>query len=90
MNFISRLSMILFCIFTMTSASLAASYHVLVNDAQQGPISMEQLQEMTNTGVVTKDTLVWKNGMAQWQKAGEQQDLQNYLQVQCLRRLHHL
>jgi len=76
MNFILRLSMILFCIFTMTSVSLAANYHVLVNDAQQGPISMEQLQEMTNTGVVTKDTLVWKNGMAQWQKASEQQDLQ--------------
>lgn len=57
--------------------AFAADYHILINNQQQGPVSMEKLQQMKNNGEITEDTLVWKNGMAGWAKAGEQQDLQS-------------
>ena len=38
---------------------------------QKGPISPEELI----SNVVTKNTLVWKNGMAQWLPAGEVHEL---------------
>lgn len=38
---------------------------------QQGPHSEAQLREFIAGGVVTADTLVWSEGMAGWQKAGE-------------------
>lgn len=55
----------------------AADYYVLVDGQQQGPIEIEQLQQLKNDGAVTHDSLVWKAGMATWVKAGEQPDLQN-------------
>ena len=68
-------------ILLFSTQSFAADYHVLVNNQQQGPVPMEQLQQMKNTGLITKDTLVWKNGMGGWAKAGEQQGLQNLFAV---------
>ncbi|MCP4114685.1 MAG: DUF4339 domain-containing protein [Desulfobacteraceae bacterium] len=59
----------------------AAKYHVMVNNQQQGPISMGQLQQMTNSGSITQKTLVWKSGMAGWEMAGAQQELQGLFAV---------
>ncbi len=75
----STIKLIIFTISILffSTQSFAADYHVLVNNQQQGPVSLEQLQQMENSGSITKDTLVWKNGMAGWAKAGEQQDLQS-------------
>lgn len=42
---------------------------------------MDQLQQMTNDGSMTTETLVWKSGMAGWEKAGEQQELQGLFAV---------
>jgi hypothetical protein len=64
-------------ILLLSTQSYAADYHVLINNQQQGPVSMEQLTKMKNNGDITKDTLVWKNGMTGWEKAAAQQDLQN-------------
>jgi membrane protease subunit (stomatin/prohibitin family) len=43
----------------------AVAFHVAVEGKQQGPFSIEAL-----TGMVNKETLVWKAGMAAWVKAG--------------------
>ncbi len=38
---------------------------------QQGPVSEAQLRDLIATGKVTPETLVWTEGMANWQKAGD-------------------
>lgn len=38
---------------------------------QQGPYPDAQLRELIARGTVTVDTLVWSEGMAGWQRAGE-------------------
>jgi GYF domain 2 len=37
---------------------------------QQGPYPEVKLREFIARGTVTADTLVWSEGMADWQKAG--------------------
>lgn len=46
-----------------------AVYYMVVDNAQAGPFSDAQLQLMAKNGIITQDTLVWKAGMASWQKA---------------------
>ena len=50
-------------------------YLVGVNGQQIGPCDWQQLQELVEQGVLTHQTYVWKRGMAQWQFAGEIQEL---------------
>lgn len=45
-------------------------YFVYANNQQSGPFSMQQLQQQVMTGVVTKQTYVWKKGMPGWAAAG--------------------
>ena len=42
------------------------SFHISVNGQQQGPFGMPQLQQMAQSGQLTRDTYVWTNGMAGW------------------------
>ena len=51
------------------------SYMVGVNGQQYGPCDWNQLQQMVQQGQLTHQTYVWKQGMAQWQLAGEVQEL---------------
>ena len=53
----------------------AALYHVAVGQAQAGPFDVATLQRQAATGELTRLTLVWKPGMAQWVKAGELPEL---------------
>lgn len=53
-----------------------AAFHVLVNNVQQGPFGMDALQQMAQQGTLTRETYVWKAGMAQWDKAGACPELQ--------------
>lgn len=46
-------------------------YHVAVNGQQQGPFGTAELQRLAASGELTRDTLVWTAGMANWTKAGE-------------------
>lgn len=46
-----------------------AAYHVAVNGQATGPFALSALAQMTANGQLTGDSLVWKNGMAQWEKA---------------------
>lgn len=45
-------------------------YMVGINRQQSGPYSWQQLQQLVNQGLLTKQTYVWKQGMAQWEFAG--------------------
>ena len=38
---------------------------------QKGPLPEAQLRDLITRGMVRADTLVWTEGMAGWQKAGE-------------------
>lgn len=53
------------------------SYHVAVNGQATGPFEISVLAHMATTGQLTNDSLVWKNGMAQWTKAGTVDELKN-------------
>lgn len=48
----------------------AVAYYVAVNGQATGPYDMQTLQNMVTAGQVTKESLVWTNGMEQWLKAG--------------------
>ena len=53
----------------------AAAFHVAIGGQQQGPFDVATLQQYVQSGQLTRDTLVWKAGMANWAKAGEVPDL---------------
>ena len=50
-------------------------YNISVNGQQSGPFTWQQLQQMVQSGQITKDTYVWKQGMANWELAGNVQEL---------------
>lgn len=50
-------------------------YHVVVGGAQSGPFTMDVLRQMVTQQTLTRDTLVWKQGMAAWAKASEVPEL---------------
>lgn len=58
-------------------------YMVSANGQQSGPFGMQQLQQMAQTGQLTKDTYVWKQGMAQWELAGNVQELSGLFAPAC-------
>jgi membrane protease subunit (stomatin/prohibitin family) len=49
----------------------AAAFHVAVNGQQAGPFDMGVLAQQVASGQLTRASLVWKAGMAQWAKAGD-------------------
>jgi len=53
-------------------------YHVAVNGNATGPYNLSVLQQMATSGQLTKDSLVWKNGMAEWAKAGAVDELKGF------------
>ena len=59
----------------MPGAEPQVSYMVGVNGQQYGPCNWNQLQQMAMQGILTHQTYVWKQGMPQWQMAGEIQEL---------------
>jgi len=52
-------------------------YSVSVNGQTAGPFNWQQLQQMVQNGQLTKNTYVWKQGMAGWELAGNVQELAN-------------
>jgi hypothetical protein len=43
------------------------TWYYAVGSQQQGPVTEDQLHALAKDGVVTGDTLVWRDGMANWQ-----------------------
>jgi len=50
-------------------------FHVAVDGEATGPYSLEGLQQQLGNGVISDKTLVWANGMADWEEAGKVADL---------------
>ena len=50
-------------------------YFVSANGTQAGPFNIPQLQQMVQTGQLTPQSYVWKQGMANWEFAGQVQEL---------------
>jgi len=53
----------------------AVTFHVAIGGQQQGPFDMGAVQQHIQSGQITRDTLVWKPGMANWAKASDVPDL---------------
>jgi len=45
-------------------------YYIANNGVQEGPLSLKAIEAMIQEGKLTRDTLVWTQGMQQWEKAG--------------------
>jgi membrane protease subunit (stomatin/prohibitin family) len=52
-------------------------FHVAVGQSQSGPFDLGALSQQAASGQLTRNTLVWKSGMAAWAKAGEVPELAN-------------
>lgn len=50
-------------------------YHAAIGGQSAGPFNMAVLQQHAQSGQLTRETLVWKEGMAQWTKAGDVAEL---------------
>ena len=53
----------------------AATYYVAIDGQAAGPFSISVLTQMATTGQLKSNSLVWKNGMPQWEKAEALEDL---------------
>lgn len=53
----------------------AVSFFVAQNGQQTGPFDKSTLKQMATNGQLTKESLVWKNGMAGWEAASTQGEL---------------
>lgn len=55
----------------------ALRYHVAADGQPQGPFDFAVLQKMAEDGMLGLNTLVWRPGMREWEKAGEVSELQD-------------
>jgi len=58
-----------------TPPPLNVIYYTGIGGAQQGPFDQAALQTKINSGEITRDTLVWRQGMANWMPAEQVADL---------------
>ena len=52
-----------------------SQYMIYDNGQQTGPFTIPQWQQMVAEGKLTKQTYVWKSGMANWAFAGTVEEL---------------
>jgi hypothetical protein len=52
-------------------------YYAAVNGRQTGPFDLQSLSEQIASGKLTRQTLVWTQGMPQWSAAGQVSALAN-------------
>jgi hypothetical protein len=62
---------------TLLGTALLADFHVIVDGKQQGPLSIQDIKNLSSKGSVNKDSLVWQDGMAGWEKASAQDELKS-------------
>lgn len=53
----------------------AVKFFVALNGQQHGPYEMAQMQQMAQAGQLTKEMMVWKEGMPAWTQAGTTPEL---------------
>ncbi len=54
-------------------------YHYSANGAQMGPVSINKLKELFANRSINKDSLIWKQGMANWSALQEIEELKAFL-----------
>ena len=57
------------------------AYYVAANGQPTGPYALNVLQQMATAGQITAESLVWKNGMTEWAKAGTVDELKAFFAV---------
>lgn len=55
----------------------AATYYVAIGGKQHGPLNKTALAELVKSQQITRESLIWKQGLAGWESAGQQADLQD-------------
>ena len=58
---------------------VAVQYFYAVDGAQQGPVNMDQLKALFANRTINRDSLVWKQGMANWTALQEVEELKSFL-----------
>ena len=53
----------------------ASTTYIVVDNAQAGPFTDDELVKLIQNDLLKVDTLVWKNGMAGWQPAAQVPDV---------------
>jgi len=53
----------------------SVQYFVLINNQQNGPHSIDSIKSLISQNQINLDTLVWKEGMTEWEKITDQIDL---------------
>jgi hypothetical protein len=53
----------------------STQFFLAVDGQQKGPYDMSSLGSQVAAGVLTRETLVWTEGMAEWKSAGEVPEL---------------
>jgi hypothetical protein len=56
-------------------------YNIAVNGQTSGPFNWQQLQQMVQNGQLTKNTYVWRQGMGNWELAGNVQELSRLFEI---------
>ena len=59
----------------MSAAVPQVQYYIGINGQQYGPCDWNKLQQLVQQGQLTQQSYVWKNGMAQWEFAGNVAEL---------------
>lgn len=59
----------------MGAAIPQVQYYIGINGQQYGPCDWNKLQQLVQQGQITLQSYVWKNGMAQWEFAGNVAEL---------------
>lgn len=66
---------------SLTASTFATSFYIAVDGKQEGPMDVEQIEKLKSEGKFDSDSMVWKDGMASWAKAGEQVELKALFQT---------
>jgi hypothetical protein len=59
--------------------SISIEYYVVIENEQRGPLTIDDLKQLMSIGVISKATLIWKEGMADWVKASELETINTFL-----------
>lgn len=57
--------------------SLMKQYYIFINEERKGPLSFEELKQEN----ISKETLVWYEGLTEWKKANEVEELKELFKV---------
>ena len=54
----------------------AQTYHLAIDGASQGPLTLEQIKSMISSKEISRETLAWREGMSGWESMSSIQELE--------------